>query len=205
MSWLPTVRTTSRSRAALGRRGAGRAMALIAAMAAAAVMIAPAPVQAAPEETKALCYVDVPEITVTPGFSATPATGTGTSGPGATIRCVGKIRGADTVGDPGPLTVTFSYGTGPLSSVTQGDTCLLGSGDGTVSATVPMVDGNAVVLEGPIHFGFLGPVAGFHGHFGDLVYAGIGEPLPDLSSVQDCITTPITKFSIRGQFGMKNL
>ena len=68
-----------------------------------------------------------------------------------------------------------------------------------------MVGGSPVVLEGPIHFGFLGPLAGFHGHFDDLVYAGIGEPLPDLSSVQDCITTPITKFSIRGQFGMKNL
>jgi hypothetical protein len=161
--------------------------------------------QTAEPPTQAICHVDVPQVTMTPGLSATPAKGSGQSGSGSTIRCVGTLRGVTLAGDPGPLTVTFTYGNGPLSSLTGGDTCLGGSGDGTVSAIVPTIRGESVSLTGPIHFGFLGPLASFYGHFDNLVFAGIGEPVPDLSTVQDCLTTPITKFSIRGQFGLKNL
>jgi hypothetical protein len=173
-----------------------------------AMLVAPGTAQAAPggpNETKAVCHVEVPQVKATPGFSATPVTGTGTSAPGATILCFGKIRGAAVVGDPGPLAVSFEYGTGPLSSLTGGATCLAGSGDGTVFAALPDVEGNPIILKGPILFGFLGPVAAFHGHFDDLVFAGVAEPLPDLAGVPNCVTTPITAFSIRGQFGMKNL
>jgi hypothetical protein len=146
-------------------------------------------------------------VTVAPGFGATPSTGTGQSGAGGTIRCVGTIRGVTVAADPGPLSVTFTYGSGPLSSLTQGDTCLAGSGDGTVSATIPVLQGNPLIVSGPIHFGFLGPIATYYGHLGEIVFAGIGEPLPDLSSnpAPNCLTTPITRFSIRGQFGLKNL
>jgi hypothetical protein len=165
----------------------------------------PGPAQAAEPATQAVCHVDVPHVTVTPGFSATPAKGTGQSGDGATIRCVGTIRGVTLVGDPGPATVTLVYGSGALSSLTAGDTCLLGSGDGTLSAIVPTLKGEPITLTGPIHFGFLGPLAPFYGHFENLVYAGLGEALPDLSVPQDCLTTPLTKFSIRGQFGLKSL
>jgi hypothetical protein len=123
------------------------------------------------------------------------------------MRCIGTIRGVTVAGDQGPLSVTFAYGTGPLGSLTKGDTCLAGSGDGTVSATVPLLQGQPVVLSGPIHFGFLGPIAAYYGHFGEIVFAGIGEALPDLSAnpAPNCLTTPITKFSIRGQLGLKNL
>jgi hypothetical protein len=176
--------------------------------AASTLVAAPRPAAAATPATadsNALCHIDVPQVTVTPGFSSVPAQGTGASGPGATIRCIGSIEGHKLVGDPGPLSVEFGYGTGPLSSLTAGDTCLLGSGDGVVTASVTTIDGTVLSLSGPIHFLFVGPVATFYGHFGSLAYAGVGEPLPDLSRVQDCLGTPITQFSIRGQLAMKNI
>jgi hypothetical protein len=202
MSRLSNVRSTFRGRRWLG--WAAPAGMISIALSTTLAGAAP-PAQAAEPPTQALCHVDVPHVTVTPGFSATPAKGTGQSGDDATIRCAGTIRGATVVADPGPLTVTFTYGGGPLSSLTAGDTCLAGSGDGTVSAIIPTVKGEPIALTGPIHFGFLGPLAPFYGHFEDLMYAGLGEPVPDLSVLQDCLTTPLTKFSIRGQFGLKNL
>ena len=204
MSMLSNVRSTFRSRRWL-RWIAPAALMSIGALSTALVAI-PSPARAAAEPpTQAICHVDVPHVTVTPGFSATPAKGTGQSGDGATIRCAGTIRGVSVVGDPGPLTVTFTYGSGALSSLTGGDTCLAGSGDGTLSAIVPTIKGEPIVLTGPVHFAFLGPLAPFYGHFDNLMFAGLGEPLPDLSAVQDCLTTPLTRFSIRGQFGLKNL
>ncbi|MGH2690258.1 MAG: hypothetical protein ACRDKW_15845 [Actinomycetota bacterium] len=188
------------------RRGAGRRRTAAVSLAAAASLLVPAaPVAAGPAgETQALCHIDAPEVTVTPGFSSVPVRGTGASGPGANIRCVGTIQGHTVLGDPGPLSVTFDYGTGPLSSVTQGDTCLIGSGDGVVTATVTAIDGTVIDLTGPIHFSFVGPLASFYGHFGTLAYAGVGEPIPDLSTIQDCLMTPITRFSIRGQIALKD-
>ena len=203
MSRSPDVHTMFRSRRWL------RWLAPAGPMALAATLVIPHAAQAADPtpETHAACYVDVPQVTVTPGFGSSPDTGTGQSGPGGTIRCIGTIRGARVVSDPGPLSVTFTYGTGPLSSLTKGDTCLAGSGDGTVSATVPVLQGQPVILTGPIHFGFLGPIGSYYGHFGEIMFAGIGESLPDLSAnpTPNCLTTPITKLSIRGQFGLKNL
>lgn len=200
MSRLSNVRSTFRSRRRL------RWIAPVGVMALSSALVAVArSAQAAEPETHAICHVDVPQVTVTPGFSAKPGRGTGQSGAGATMRCVGTIRGVAVLGAPGPVTVTFSYGNGALSSLTAGDTCLVGSGDGTVSATLSNVKGEPIVLTGPIHFGFLGPLAPFYGHFGELVYAGLGEPLPDLSTIPDCLTTPLTTFSIRGQFALKSL
>lgn len=190
------------------RPGAGRRKAAAVSLAAAASLLVPAPAPAAADaaaETNAFCHIDVPQVTVTPGFSSVPVRGTGASGPGANIRCLGTIQGHQVLADPGPLTVTFDYGTGPLSSITQGDTCLTGSGDGVVSATVTAVDGTVIDLTGPIHFSFVGPLATFYGHFGSVAYAGLAEPIPDLSTIQDCLVTPITKFSIRGQIVLKNV
>jgi hypothetical protein len=201
--------TSSTVRSIFGNRRRRRRLAPVGiAGIAAALVTLPLPARAAPPPpalTQAVCHVDVPQVTVSPGFSATPAKGTGTSGAGATIRCFGTVQGASVVGDPGALSVTFTYGTGALSSLTGGDTCLAGSGDGTVSALIPTIKGPLVLLQGPIHFGFLGPVATFYGHFGDVVFAGIGEPLPDLGTPFDCLGKPLTRFSIRGQFGMKDL
>lgn len=189
-------------------RGAGRRKAAAVSLAAAALLLVPGPAPAradVPGRTEAFCHIDVPQVTVTPGFSSVPVRGTGASGEGANIRCLGTIDGHQVLGDPGPLSVTFDYGTGPLSSVTQGDTCLIGSGDGVVSATVTAVDGTAIDLTGPIHFSFVGPLATFYGHFGTRAYAGLGEPIPDLSTIQDCLVTPITRFSIRGQMALKDV
>ncbi|MGH2721265.1 MAG: hypothetical protein ACRDJO_06635 [Actinomycetota bacterium] len=189
-------------------RGAGRReAACVSLVAAASLLVAvPAPAHAdVPGGTNAFCHIDVPQVTVAPGFSSVPVQGTGASGEGATIRCVGTIDGHQVLADPGPLSVTFDYGTGPLSSVTQGDTCLIGSGDGVVNATVTAVDGTTIELTGPVHFSFIGPLATFYGHFGTRAYAGLGEPIPDLSTIQDCLGTPITKFSIRGQIALKDV
>jgi hypothetical protein len=158
-------------------------------------------------QTQAVCYVEVPQVTVTPGFDATPRTGTGQAGAGATIRCAGTVRGRTVAADPGPVQVGFTYGNGVGSSILGGDTCLAGSGDGTVTATIPAMTGPPMVLTGQIHFGFLGPLASYYGHFGEILFAGIGEVLPDLSTAAtaNCLSGPVTKLSIRGQMGLKNI
>lgn len=206
MSRSPDVRgTVSRAR---GRRWLRR-IASTGAIALVATTVAAPRAAHADEpkgETQAVCHIEVPQVTITPGLDATPRTGTGQSAAGATIRCVGTIRGLTVAADPGPVLVSFTYGNGIGSSLLGGDTCLAGSGDGTVSATVPTMTGPPLVLSGPIHFGFLGPLASYYGHFGEILFAGIGEPLPDLSNATgNCLSGPMTEFSVRGQLGLKSI
>jgi hypothetical protein len=143
-----------------------------------AALLAAAPAHAA-DGTSAICTNRVPStITITPGFSMTPSSGTiTTNGQTGSITCVGKIGGHRVTG-PGSIGIDETY---------TNATCTSHVGSGTVSVTIPTTAGiqhlsgalterrTALVLTADVRF----PGGRF---------SGIGIVIPTLGN---CLLTPL--------------
>jgi hypothetical protein len=155
-----------------------RRIAVALATLATAALFAAAPAHAA-DATAALCTNRSPStITITPGFSLAPSSGTiTTNGQTGSITCIGKIAGHSVTG-PGSIGIEEAYADG---------TCTSHTGSGTVSVTIPTTAGiqhlsgalterrTALVLRADVQFP--------GGHF-----SGIGIVLP---TVGNCFVTPL--------------
>jgi hypothetical protein len=127
-------------------------------------------------------------ITLQPGFSVVPSSGTFTSGgETGTVTCDGPVRGIVPTG-PGTLGVTGRYGT------KDPDTCFAGEGEGRFSFTFPTARGPgkrsnvftfSFSLIGLSPSGFSGD--GFGGGFDDV------EPQEG-----DCLVHPVTRILVKG-------
>ena|SRR5436305_9451697 len=127
-------------------------------------------------------------ITLTPGLSVVPSSGTFTSGgETGTVSCDGPVRGIVPTG-PGTLGVEGRYGT------RDPDTCFGGEGEGRFSFTFPTATGVgrrsnvftfSYSLVGLSNSGFSGD--GFGGGFDDV------EPQEG-----DCVVTPVTRILVKG-------
>ena len=127
-------------------------------------------------------------ITLAPGFSVVPSSGTFTSGgETGTVSCDGPVRGIIPTG-PGTLGVEGRYGTKDPS------TCFSGQGEGRFFFTFPTATGFgkrsnvftfSYSLVGLSPSGFTGD--GFGGGFDDV------EPQEG-----DCVVHPVTKLLVKG-------
>ncbi|HKY76442.1 MAG TPA: hypothetical protein VJS45_09890 [Acidimicrobiia bacterium] len=153
------------------------------------VAVAAAPAPAAPAPTR--CAFSV-VVSLSPGLSLVPSTGEFTSGgETGTVSCDGVVRGVRPVG-PGTLGVVGRYGTN------DPDTCLDGEGEGRFSFTFPTADGegrrsNVFAFS----FGLLRALTGGpSGEFSGQGFSGTIEVQPEEGN---CLVTPVTRVSIRGQ------
>lgn len=143
-----------------------------------ATLLAVAPAHAT-DGTSAICTNRLPAtITITPGFSMTPSSGTiTTNGQTGSIACAGNIGGHRVTG-PGSIGIDETY---------THATCTSHVGSGTVSVTIPTTAGiqhlsgalterrSALVLRADVRFS--------GGRF-----SGIGSVIPTLGN---CFVTPL--------------
>lgn len=127
------------------------------------------------------------EVSLTPGLSIVPSSGTFSSGgETGTVECDGVVRGLRPTG-PGTLGVDGEYGTA------DPDTCLAGEGEGRFSFTFPTADGpgkRSNVFS--FSFGLIGGPGAFEGKG----FSGSFEVRPVEGN---CFVTPVTRISIRGE------
>jgi len=129
-------------------------------------------------------------ITLQPGFSVVPSTGTFSSGgQTGTVTCDGPVRGIIPTG-PGTLGVEGRYGT------KDPDTCFAGEGDGRFSFTFPTATGtgrrsNVFTFT----FSLIGLPGSGNGFSGDGFGGGFDEVRPEEG---DCLVHPVTKILVKG-------
>jgi hypothetical protein len=128
-------------------------------------------------------------VTLKPGISQTPTTGTFASKPGGVIACVGQINGVN-VGGKGTLSFSGTYGSG------GGDTCSKGAGAGKISATVPKVGGGSLRVSGSFTFTRAGSDVVVRGKVSGGTLAGDLQFLP--APGQTCFTVKVTSATVAG-------
>lgn len=158
----------------------------------AAALLALAATAQAQAQTAAACTFST-HVTLSPGVSTTPSTGTFTTGgQTGTIDCQGVIAGAMITG-PGTVGYSGSYGTGLLGP----DDCAQGGGSGTFDYTIPTTAG-AYGVSGGFTFQRVALAGEFTGRAeGAGYFAGVFEFTPDEG--QDCVNVPVTSASVTGQ------
>ena len=127
-------------------------------------------------------------ITLQPGFSLVPSTGTFSSGgETGTVTCDGPVRGIVPTG-PGTLGVEGRYGT------RDPDTCFGGEGEGRFSFTFPTAIGPGKRSN---VFTFTFSLIGLSGSgfSGDGFGGGFDEVQPEEG---DCVVHPVTKIVVKG-------
>ena len=172
----------------------------------AAVLVAggvEAPAALASGGSAAVCGVTA-HMTLSPGLSMTPSSGVfGTyqdigqnraPSPG-TITCAGELDGAAVTG-PGQVWVSGSYGTGALSGLQNGDTCIQGSGSAEVKVQVPTSAG-VKTLFGQISIVTAGTTGAASGSVGGATAGQLFQFSADPG--QDCVNTPVTGLSVSAQ------
>jgi hypothetical protein len=142
--------------------------------------IAAAGAQPAAPATDAVC-VNALTLTLSPGFSPRPASGTSTTGgETGTLVCTGTVGGRRISG-PGTVGVQETYATGAA--------CLSDSSHGEVTITLPAI-GGPVHIAGALTGYRLGLVEVVDIAFPQARFHGTGPVLP-LSG--DCLLAPITR------------
>lgn len=152
-----------------------------------------APVTAASAEEPTHCsFTKV--VTISPGFSTTPTSGTfTTNGENGRIECDGPVNGKQTIG-VGSIGTEGRYGTeGP-------DTCTSGTeGTGVDSFTIPTADGPEHLIGEYTFTAGDPPKKGdgvISGEFKGEKFSGTVELMP---MEGDCVTAPITKVRAVGE------
>jgi hypothetical protein len=134
----------------------------------------------------ALCVINH-VVSLSPGISSTPgqsdfATQAGTG----TIDCHGTAGGQPITG-PGTYAVVGKLAAGPMVDFN----CAQGGGFGTQTFSLPTGGGSVTITE-PFTFTYVAAA----GHFGGQALGGAFEFTP---VVGDCISTPLTLTSVRGE------
>jgi hypothetical protein len=205
MHWFPPHRTVSplvpRRRGVPPARGPlGVILAVL------LVLLAPSLAAAASDlrtagPTAAVCVAEYEEDAspgwwlVTPGAPAISSRGT--------ISCVGMVEGRRLAGEPGPSAYRGGYDgrmAGQEAPV-LGDTCAAGSGQGTWDATLRTVDGEELVLSGPVEFAYLGAAWVMRGRLGAVSLRLVfqGYPRPGSPSDEDCVRKPLRQVSAKAE------
>ena len=150
--------------------------------------------------TAALCSGEVEETghpgwwLITPGEVAVSGVGT--------LTCIGTVDGKQLSGHSGQLAWRGSHD-GRLAGISAplvDNTCVTGSGSGTWEATLPTVDGSALVYSGPVDFEYVAAKGVTHGSLGpfhldmDWVFAPHPKSPPD----EDCVRKPLRQAVGRG-------
>jgi hypothetical protein len=155
------------------------------------LVLLPASPAPAAEQTAAVCNF-VRHDTAKPGFENSPSKGRA-SGTGV-LRCGGQIGGQQLSGEPGSLTVDYSYGTGAISGP-EGDTCMFGSGSGVASVVLPLLGGKTLSLEGPFKFVTVGLTGKVEGNLGENTFTAMEVfPLEPDHLDENCTTKPLVHF-----------
>ena len=127
-------------------------------------------------------------ITLQPGLSVVPSTGTFSSGgETGTVTCDGPVRGIVPTG-PGTLGVDGRYGT------KDPDTCFGGEGDGRFHFTFPTATGQGK-RSNVFTFSFSLIGLSRSGFTGDGFGGGFDEVQPEDG---DCLDRPVTKLVVKG-------
>jgi hypothetical protein len=127
-------------------------------------------------------------ITLQPGLSVIPSSGTFTSGgETGTVACDGPVRGIIPTG-PGTLGVDGHYGT------KDPDTCFAGEGDGRFHFTFPTATGQGK-RSNVFTFSFSPIGLSRSGFTGDGFGGGFDEVRPEEG---DCFVHPVTKILVKG-------
>ncbi len=151
----------------------------------AAAALAPAAAQAA-SVTSALC-VNRLTLTISPGFSLTPTSGTETTnGDTGAILCVGTIRGHRITG-PGTIAVDTTY---------VASTCLSEFSSGVVRVTIPTTAGPERI-DGALAVRRTALLVSVEVSAADTRFSGIGVAIPTIGA---CLLTPLqhAQISIAG-------
>ena len=127
------------------------------------------------------------KVTLSPGISMKPSSGTFTSTPGGTLACVGVVKGVK-VGGKGTLSFKGAYG--------PGDTCSSGKGSGTLAATLPKVGGGQLAISGTFTVTRVGPEVIVKGKLAGAQLAGNLQFLPKTG--QNCVQTKVTSATVAG-------
>lgn len=143
---------------------------------------------AAQESDSTPCTAEF-DLTLSPGLSNTPSSGTFTSGgETGTIECQGNVNGKKATG-PGTFGSEGRYGTEDPDTCTSG-----GEGEAIQTFTVPTVDGDErVVNEGTITYGALEGGGLISGRFRGPRFSGTFEVTPTKG---DCVTEPVTEIHV---------
>jgi hypothetical protein len=132
----------------------------------------------------------------TPGFSMTPAEGSGRYE--GTISCRGVVNDRQVSHEPGTIRFDFVYGTGALSRLQGGDDCIVHSGHGTIDVTLS-TDKGPLTMHGPLDLvgGFVGEI---HGHLNSSPFRGLVEfeVDPDYPD-ETCVTGPQHHSMVEGE------
>jgi hypothetical protein len=127
-------------------------------------------------------------ITLQPGLSVVPSTGTFSSGgETGTVSCDGPVRGIVPTG-PGTLGVDGRYGT------KDPDTCFAGEGDGRFHFTFPTATGQGK-RSNVFTFSFSPIGLSRSGFTGDGFGGAFDEVRPEEG---DCVVHPVTKILVKG-------
>jgi hypothetical protein len=128
-------------------------------------------------------------VTLKPGISQTPTTGTFASKPGGVIACAGEINGVQ-VGGQGTLSFSGTYG------ANGGDTCNTGAGAGKLTAVVPKAGGGTLKVVATFTFTRAGTDVVVQGKSGTATLAADLQFLPDPG--QTCATVKVTSATVAG-------
>ncbi|MDQ3677008.1 MAG: hypothetical protein M3401_09430 [Actinomycetota bacterium] len=139
-------------------------------------LLAAAPAHAA-GTTSAVC-TNLFTITITPGFSMTPTSGTVTTDSGS-ITCVGKIDGHRVTG-PGTMSIKETY---------TDVTCISSLISGTMYINVPTTAGDKD-MEGALTVQRTALVVRPEARFPDARFSGVGVVVPTQGN---CFATPLRK------------
>ncbi|HEX9711065.1 MAG TPA: hypothetical protein VGB52_00740 [Actinomycetota bacterium] len=153
------------------------------------LLVAAGPAGAQGEQTLTCAFES--RVALDPGVTLTPAQGT-YQGDGV-ARCAGVYDG-ERVDGSGSITYEGLGGSsGPIAEQFGGDTCLLGSGTGTVEVQIESVEGTAVAIQAQYDLVRIG-VVGYA--TGDQLAATF-QFIPDVGP--DCVYTEIREATVRGQ------
>jgi len=141
---------------------------------------------AAQAATAATCAASA-EVTLSPGISLKPSSGTFASVSGGTLACTGVVKGT-AVGGRGSLSFSGTYG--------PGDTCAQGKGSGTISATLRKVSGGTMSVSGKFKVTRIGSAVVVQGTLAGTTLAGNLQFVPKQG--QDCAKTKVTKATVSG-------
>lgn len=144
-------------------------------------------------------------VTLSPGISSTPSSGTFASQAGTgTLACVG-LFGNKQVAGPGVLTFSGKYGNLPRLDGKKGDDCDLGAGSGTLKATkIPVVGGGTITVLGSFKFQRVGANVQISGTVTvkqGKTTLGTGSLTGDLAfapTTGNCAQTPVTAATVAG-------
>lgn len=137
------------------------------------------------------------DISVSPGLSEDPSSGTFTSG-GETgsMECRGEVNGKQAIG-PGTWGVEGAYGTADPDDCTSG-----GEGEAEQSFTVPTTKGNEHITNmATFTYGALEASGLVSGEFESPRFSGTFEVIP---TEGDCVTEPITRAHVELRGMLKN-